>query len=78
VALKGGTYGELADGEAPGRMQVGFTGMPAISVENEHMLKSDMLINTGTSLLGVLILLVLLPSARADMERDVDTVFTSG
>jgi len=76
VALKGGTYGELADGEAPGRMQVGFTAYAAISVENEHMLKSDMLINTGTSLAGACDSLSgSYRSGRADMERDVDHCF---
>ncbi|HLX59891.1 MAG TPA: MMPL family transporter [Planctomycetota bacterium] len=77
VALKGDAYGELAAGETPGRLQVGFTGMPAVYVENERTLKSDMLINTGTSLLGVLILfLILYRSVTLTWNVTWTTVFT--
>jgi hypothetical protein len=56
TALKGSTYGQLADGQTLGSLQAGFTGQPAVFVENEMSLKFDMVLNTVTSLLGVLIL----------------------
>ena len=55
-ALKGKNYSEWADGEKPGTLEVGFTGQPAVFVENETTLKYDVGLNTATSLLGVLIL----------------------
>ena len=55
-ALKGKVYSELADGEKLGTLNVGFTGQPAVFVENEATLKYDVGLNTATSLLGVLIL----------------------
>jgi len=59
VALKGEEYGELADGRNPGTLNVGFTGMPAVSVENEMSLRYDLIGNTATCFVGVLILFLL-------------------
>jgi predicted RND superfamily exporter protein len=61
TSLKSTTaYGEFSETEPrldePNVLRVGFTGMPAITVENEISLKFDVVLNTATSLLGVLIL----------------------
>jgi predicted exporter len=59
TALKGGTYSDLAAGETPGTLSVGFTGMPAVSVENEMSLRYDLIGNTATSFVGVLLLFLI-------------------
>jgi len=56
TALKGEIYGQLAGGAQPGALAVGYTGMPAVSVENEMSLKYDLVGNVTTSFVGVLIL----------------------
>ena len=77
IALKGAAYGELEAGQSPGRLQVGFTGMPAVYVENERTLKWDLILNTGTSLLGVLILfLVVYRSVALTWKATWTTVYT--
>ncbi len=77
TALKGAAYGQLADGETTGRLQVGFTGMPAVYVENERTLKWDLILNTGSSLLGVLILfLVVYRSVALTWRVMWTTVYT--
>lgn len=77
TALKGTRYGDLASGETPGRLSVGFTGMPAVYVENERTLKWDLILNTGTSLLGVLILfLVVYRSVALTWKATWTTIYT--
>ena len=77
VALKGSSYGEVAGGETEGRLHVGFTGMPAVYVENERTLKWDLILNTGSSLLGILILfLVVYRSVALTWKATWTTVYT--
>jgi len=63
TSLKGERYGSFAEAEppagAPGVLRVGFTGMPAVTVENELNLKFDMELNTATSLIAVLLLFLI-------------------
>ncbi|MCY3022598.1 MAG: hypothetical protein NTW87_26760, partial [Planctomycetota bacterium] len=59
TALKGDVYAQLAEGETPGTLRVGFTGMPAVSVENEMSLKYDLVGNTAASFIGVLLLFLI-------------------
>ena len=67
TALKGTVYSEYADGQTPTEiyekkgkparatgLSIGFTGLHAITVENELCLKWDMLINTVTSFVTVM------------------------
>lgn len=60
TALKGDTYGEIASGEpqAPD-LSVGFTGMHAVSVENEQSMHWDIIVTSGTSGIAVLLLFLL-------------------
>ena len=53
-------FGEFARGENEGALRVGFTGMPAITIENQLSLKHDLLMNTATSFLGVLLIFMLM------------------
>ncbi len=77
TALKSTSYGELLEGETSGRLAVGFTGMPAVYVENERTLKWDLILNTGSSLLGVLILfLVVYRSVSLTWKATWTTVYT--
>lgn len=77
TALKGARYGDLAAGQTPGRLNVGFTGMPAVYVENERTLKWDLILNTGTSLLGVLILfLIVYRSVALTWKATWTTIYT--
>lgn len=54
TALKSDVYAELA--EPAGALQVGFTGIAAVSVENERSLRYDLIGNTATAFVGVLLL----------------------
>ncbi|MFH0939065.1 MAG: MMPL family transporter [Planctomycetota bacterium] len=56
TALKSAIYGQFAAGEQISALTVGFTGMPAVSVENEMSLKYDLVSNVITAFVGVLIL----------------------
>jgi predicted RND superfamily exporter protein len=60
TTLRSDVYGAFAETEpvknAPGVLAVGFTGMPAVTVENEMNLKYDMELNTIVSLAGILVL----------------------
>src|SRR4029078_1005396 len=49
-------YGQFVEPEQTEGISVGFTGPSPIYVENEKTLKFDVLINTATSLLAVLLL----------------------
>jgi predicted RND superfamily exporter protein len=60
TALKGRTFGELARGEHEGSLRVAFTGMPAITIENQMSLKHDLIINTATSFFGVLLIFLIM------------------
>ena len=60
TALKGKLFGELARGEQPGELRVGFTGMPAVSIENQISLKQDLFNNTLTSFIGVMLIFVIM------------------
>jgi predicted RND superfamily exporter protein len=57
--LKGPAYGQLAEPEQTGGITVGFTGPSPVYVENEKTLKFDVLLNTGTSLIAVLLLFLI-------------------
>jgi len=57
TALKSETFAELAEPE--GTLRVGYTGMPAVTVENEMSLKYDLLGNTATAFVGVLLLFLI-------------------
>jgi predicted RND superfamily exporter protein len=59
TALKGDVFAELAEAAQPGGLTVGFTGMSAVAVENELSLKYDLLGNTATSFVGVLLLFLI-------------------
>lgn len=56
TVLKGSVYGQQAEPEPAGGISVGFTGPSPVYVENEKTLKFDVLVNTVTSLLAVLLL----------------------
>lgn len=61
TALKGETYGAYADGEsAEPDLCVGFTGLHAISVENEASLRWDIISNTLSSALLVMLIYLLI------------------
>lgn len=57
TALKSDIYAELA--EPAGALQVGFTGIAAVSVENERSLRYDLIGNTTTAFVGVLLLFLI-------------------
>ncbi len=57
TALKSDVYAELA--EPAGTLQVGFTGIAAVSVENERSLRYDLIGNTMTAFIGVLALFLI-------------------
>jgi len=54
TAKKSAVFTELA--EPAGTLSVGYTGMSAVTVENELSLKYDLLGNTATAFFGVLVL----------------------
>jgi len=54
TAKKSAVFTELA--EPAGALNVGYTGMSAVTVENEMSLKYDLLGNTATAFFGVLVL----------------------
>lgn len=68
TALKAPTFAQLAEPE--GQLNVGYTGMPAVTVENEMSLKYDLLGNTATAFVGVL-LLFLIVFRRVTLAWDV-------
>ena len=59
TALKSATFAQPADGEIVPELKIGFTGMPAVAVENEMSLKYDLLGNTATSFVGILLLFLI-------------------
>ena len=56
TALKSGTYGELARGEQPGTLHVGFTGPPAVSVESPMGLRYNLILVVAACFAGEFIL----------------------
>ncbi|MGD0091499.1 MAG: MMPL family transporter [Planctomycetota bacterium] len=60
TALKSKVFGELKRREKPGALTVGFTGMPAVTIENQISLKQDLRNNTLTSFIGVMLIFVIM------------------
>ncbi|MBI3829303.1 MAG: MMPL family transporter [Planctomycetes bacterium] len=60
TALKGPVFGALDKGQEPGQLAVGFTGLPAVAIENQISLKYDLINNTVSSFIGVLLIFLLM------------------